>query len=273
MVSKILSGLIAVTAWILSFFLYSTNNRSRRILRLNSEHILGMQKNSPQLNRFVWSVYYSHATILLETLFVIIFKKDVKLDGFEDFQAELLSRIAAKPVFVVAAHYGSWELVAFSVAKALSREFFVLAKPSKYPLWNKMIVYLRKRAHSTIIWNDSGSTVMRTITEAIECKKAIGFVMDQNPARRSSGVRISFFGKPAQFVEGPAKFALRFGAETIVTSCTRTGSFRYKIVFETISQDSEQSVYSLTEMLVNRLENQIKDNLEQWCWEYKKWKL
>ncbi len=95
------------------------------------------------------------------------------------------------------------------LVRAISREIApanIVVRPLDNRYLNNFIVKVRTMYGHTILARRNG---MRDMITALKCKEAVGILMDQN-AKRSQGIFVDFFDKPANTVPVIAILALRY---------------------------------------------------------------
>ncbi len=189
------------------------------------------------------------------------------LSAFVDVEAA--SRQVAKvspPYFGLAAHLGSWEVGAASLA-ALSGSAHGIARVTKNPLLNRWLLGARQRGGLTIHPRRGG---FRDLARAMEAGSVGLQVVDQN--QRLRGVFAPFFGKIASCERAAVSLALRRRYPILVGTALRKGyAFRFELVLddpfvpERTGDKQADLLRAVTEVNA-RLERLIRRAPEQYVW-------
>lgn len=250
----------------------------------NLKYVHGLHGGSfPRV--FAQQVLFFQAQCYLDSILDILFPGYLSIDNEGALQSFIGSvegrkREGYQGTVLVAAHLGSWELVGKYVKKNSENPFYPLAKPSKQKALNPILEYIRSQMGMHVLWTDRKS-LFKDMLKAIKEPSWLGFVMDQRP-RKNSGVKVGFFGKPTDFVTGPAVVALKASAPVVAVYCLRVGLGRYRFEFEEVydgqisglaTEDPAEQVQELTQKMALSIQKMIEMYPEQWVWNYKRWKV
>ncbi|MCL2335285.1 MAG: lysophospholipid acyltransferase family protein [Endomicrobia bacterium] len=178
-----------------------------------------------------------------------------------------------KGILFVSAHTGNWEIAAAAVAD-FGAPVNVVAKKIYIKELNDMLVGYRNGKNVNVILRDAPDTA-RKLLKALKKGEIIAMLIDQDT--NIPGVFVNFFGRQAWTPSGLAVMALRTGAEVLVGIDQRIGSLGHKTVVRgpvTIepSGDFDKDVLALTQKATDMLEEQIRQNPDQWVWFHERWK-
>lgn len=172
----------------------------------------------------------------------------------------------------LAAHIGNWEMSSFAQSAA-GYPANIVVRPLDNRYLNNFMVRVRTMYDHTILARRNG---MRDMIAALKRKESVGILMDQN-AKRSQGIFVDFFGKPASTVPVIAILALRYHAPVIPGFIVRTGFdthtlyFGPEIEFERTG-DAKKDIELNTARLNKILEDFIRQYPDQWFWIHNRWK-
>ena len=105
---------------------------------------------------------------------------------------------------------------------------------------------------------------------------AIGLLMDQDISRRD-GIVFQWFGRPTNFVQGPAVLARHQNAPIIPGFIHRLPDGRHRIflhppIFVDRTKDKEEDIRKAMEVVARTLEQHIRRYPEEWFWLHDRWK-
>lgn len=256
-------------AWVLA-------RKERRTLQRNVARVFNLPAHSAFARLFGRQVSRHQASAALESIKGVVDGHSLSFIGAAALQENIqIAKASGRGVIVVTAHLGSWELVAYAVAKALHRlnaePIYVLAKPPQYLFLRHFLEAFRVRLGSVMLWTDRKS-LLRDMLGVLKGGGVLGFVMDQKPMGRQGPV-VDFFGLPTAFVSGPANLGLRTGAAALAVFCVRVGPFQYRLYSELLVPAATQGLdeQAFTQILSTAIEKYIRLFPEQWTWNYRRW--
>jgi len=186
--------------------------------------------------------------------------------------AEHLAEAAARGrgVIVVTPHYGNWEALALRIS-SLGHQLTVVARDANDPATARMITDARASRGAVIIERDQVREMLRTLRRG----DVLGILPDQHGGE--GGVWLTFMGRPASTVTGPAALARRTGAAVVPGFARRTEDDTLEVNFlppltMPHSDDAEADVRAGTQMVNDVLGEQIRRHPEQWMWMHNRWR-
>ena len=259
------SGLIAMGSPLLK--------RERQRIALNIGHVFNLPAHSEFSKSFQAQVLNHQVTCALESLIAAFRPERIKIIGLDNFKLLVDSNLAAgKGLIIITGHLGSWELVGYYTSVVTKKVFSALGKPSKYDAVTRVLNYTRKLMNTAVLWTDD-NMLFKKMLKVLTSGSALGFVMDQKPARRS-GPMVDFMGRPTSFVSGPAISTIRTGAPVMGVFCVREGSWRYRLICSPLlpANHNMTDEVEVTAIMAKEIERIIRLYPEQWAWNYKRWR-
>ncbi len=243
-----------------------------RLLALrNLEVAFGDSKPRPELRRIARQHFEElGANILsslkLGTMPVAEIEKHVQVENLE-----LLHRYlrAGRPVILLLAHLGNWELCAQLMPKFIG---YVRNATVYQRLRNRRIdQHLRTlRARSGVEMYDRAEGFSQPI-KLLRGGGAIGILCDQHAGDK--GIWVPFFNKLASTTSLPALLAKRTGAALVGIAFYTVGTARWRVAIgPTIEPQKNQSIGDLTSRANDIVEEQIKSAPADWFWVHDRWK-
>ncbi len=246
----------------------------KRIALANLRAALGKEHSEPELRRIFKSMAKNLGRNIMEFLRLPIMTPQnidhyVKFTGLENLEAAL---VQGKGVFVLTAHFGNWELYATAlVAKGYPTN--VVTKHLINRILNQFWLDYRRRVKvNPLYWKDSLKEIMRHLKN----NEIIGFVLDQN-TKRSEGVFVNFFGRPACTIPGLATLVHRLGTPVVPGFIIREKQAYHRIVFEPPLDFQkrgtlQETIIANTQIYTAVLERYIRAYPDQWAWVHRRWK-
>ncbi len=244
----------------------------RRIAMSNLRAALGGERSDAELARIVTASAQNMVKTMLELL---------KFPAMSDEQfariapvrgAEHLAEAAARGrgVIVVTAHYGNWEALALRIS-SLGHQLTVVARDANDPATARMITHARESRGAVVIERDQVRAMLRTLRAG----DVLGILPDQHGGE--AGTWLTFMGRPASTVTGPAALARRTGAAIVPGFARRTGDDTLDVCFLPAlamprSDDPEADVRAGTQVINDVLGEEIRRHPEQWMWMHNRWR-
>ncbi|MDD9950695.1 MAG: lysophospholipid acyltransferase family protein [Zetaproteobacteria bacterium] len=249
--------------------------KHRNITARNIRFAFGLPEHSHFSRTMVQQVFRSQIQIGLEVIQEAFYPGKLQLHGLAELQAAVTRLEAAdKGGIIVTAHLGSWDLVGAAVSAVSRSQLVAVAKPTKRRFLQQLLEELRQRMGMEVIWTHNSRHTLKQMALTLKRQQWLGFVMDQKPLLRS-GPAVDFFATPTSFVSGPATMAIKFQAPVLAVFCVRTGPQSYRLLQREIlpANHGVDDPEHLTQRFAHTIEEMIRLYPEQWCWDYKRWRL
>ena len=186
------------------------------------------------------------------------------------------ARARGKGVFLLSAHFGSWEIGAL-VAGLLGEPISPVARPLDNPLLERELDRLRRRfGNRPIAKREAAKELLRAMSR----NETVAILVDQNVLPREA-VFVPFFGRPAATTPALARIQLRTGAAVVPVFTWPEGNGRYRLEFETPilpeefwdgGLDRDERVRRATARYMEVTEAAIRRNPAAWLWIHDRWK-
>lgn len=188
----------------------------------------------------------------------------IRYEGLENFTK---AQARGKGVLVATAHFGNWELSAFSHA-LMTAPMHIVVRPLDHPRIDAWVERRRSLSGNTIIRKKEAA---REILRALHGGDAVGVLIDQNVVP-AEGVFIDFFGRKACAGTAFVKFAHHSGAAVVPGfALWSDAESRYVLHFcpeVAMTGDVQQD----TQRVHSVLESYIRQYPDQWLWIHRRWK-
>jgi KDO2-lipid IV(A) lauroyltransferase len=191
-----------------------------------------------------------------------LIESDTFTVGWEHVEAGLAR---GRGIVLVTPHFGNWDLAA-GLTAARGYPFVALADRFTPPAVDRLVRRSRNRTGVGIVTLDSGS--LRRTIQLLRRNVIVAIVADR--PQRQGGVEVCFFGAPAWFPAGPARFALRTGATILLGYVgRRPGDRTFYGNFEPIASvdvtgDEATDIRAQTQVIVHAMEGLLRQYPDQW---------
>ncbi|MGA7754847.1 MAG: lysophospholipid acyltransferase family protein [Candidatus Sulfotelmatobacter sp.] len=258
----------------LAQLVYLLHGRLRRVGMRNLELALP-EKNDAERKRIVRGVFTSLGRQLAELCqfprYTLENVDDVVVyDGLENY---LQARARGKGVLFLTAHFGGWELSAFTHSLH-GYWLHVVMRPMDNPYLDRMIEHYRTMHGNKTVAKDD---FVRGLLAAMKAGETVGILMDTNMTP-PQGVFVDFFGIPACTASGLARIALRTDAAVVPTFTIWDEAIgKYRLRFDPVLElirtgDQERDIVANTQMFTKLIEDYVRKYPDQWLWVHRRWK-
>ncbi len=194
----------------------------------------------------------------------------VVYDGLENYEKAYAS---GKGVLFLTAHFGGWELSAFTHSLH-GHWMHVVMRPMDNEYLNGLIQHYRTMHGNKTVDKDD---FVRGLLSAMKAGEVVGILMDTNMTQ-PQGIFVDFFGIPACTASGMARIALRTDAAVVPTFTIWDEALgKYRLRFDPAvelirSGDLEADIRANTQMFTEIIEEYVRRYPEQWLWVHRRWK-
>jgi KDO2-lipid IV(A) lauroyltransferase len=194
----------------------------------------------------------------------------VVYDGLENYE-RAFSR--GKGVLFLTAHFGAWELSAFTHSLHGHWLHAVMRPMDNEYLDHLLQSYRTMHGNRTVNKDD----FVRGLLAAMRAGETVGILMDTNMTP-PQGIFVDFFGIPACTASGLARIALRTDA-TVIPGFTiwDPALQKYRLRFDPALQlirtgHLEADIVANTQMFTKVIEDYVRNYPDQWLWVHRRWK-
>ncbi|MBZ0138122.1 MAG: hypothetical protein K8I27_17330 [Planctomycetes bacterium] len=174
-----------------------------------------------------------------------------------------------KPAFILAAHFGNWEVGTFNVNRFGFARLMVLAKPVKPPALNRRILRAREIFGNDVHEHTGGA---RAFARALKEHRTVGILVDQNGGDFAPVE--TFFDVPCTWQADFARLALRGGGRIALAAMRRTGDrfgFEY-LPSRILTYERGDDPMKIVRDYRDFLEEVIRKDPEQYFWMHRRLK-
>lgn len=196
--------------------------------------------------------------------------KVVVYDGFENYDRAFAR---GKGVLFLTAHFGGWELSAFTHSLH-GHWMHVVMRPMDNPYLDELIRRYRTMHGNTTVAKDD---FVRGLLAAMKAGEVVGILMDTNMTP-PQGVFVDFFGIPACTASGLARIALRTDAAVVPTFTIWDPALgKYRLRFDPAvnlirTGNDEADTVANTALFTRTIEEYVRRYPDQWLWVHRRWK-
>jgi KDO2-lipid IV(A) lauroyltransferase len=259
----------------LSRFGYWFDRKHRHIALDNLNRAFPGRYTDRQSARLVRDVFEHFGELLLEMALIprkVHRRSWPKLITMTDPMGDRAVFSSGRPVLVVTAHYGNWELASYWPG-FLGVKGHIVVRPMENPYIETLVKKFREGSGAKVLSKNGDAGEMMTVLAKGGVVCTIG---DQNAGPR--GLFVNFFGRPASTHKAMAVLALRTRALMYVGGFRKVGGLlRYTVHPMDLIDAGEyagrpDAVVAVTQRMNDALERLVRLDPRQYLWLHRRWK-
>jgi KDO2-lipid IV(A) lauroyltransferase len=194
----------------------------------------------------------------------------VVYDGLENYER---AHARGKGVLFLTAHFGGWELSAFTHSLH-GHWMHVVSRAMDNVYLDRLIQRYRTMHGNQSVDKDD---FVRGLLAAMKAGEVVGILMDTNMTP-PQGIFVDFFGIPACTASGLARIALRTDAAVVPTFTIWDAELgKYRLRFDPAVElvrtgELEADIKANTQRFTSIIEDYVRKYPEQWLWVHRRWK-
>jgi KDO2-lipid IV(A) lauroyltransferase len=260
----------------LALLAYRVDKRHREVARDNLRHAFPDRcADAGECDRLVRACFTHFCTMAVE---IAILPRRMHLHNWRSFgtpthfERIVLPVIGDRPVLLVTAHYGNWEVAGY-VTGVVGLTSFAIARDLDNPHLDRFLRKFRQKTGQTIL---SKTGDYDRITGVLAAGGIVATLGDQDAGPK--GLFVDFFGRPASTHKAVALLAIEHDALMVVIGVPRTGSpMRYALEIEEVIDHRDHAgqanaIKAITERFTKAFERLIVRHPEQYFWLHRRWK-
>jgi len=168
-------------------------------------------------------------------------------------------------------HHFNWEYANWIVAENVGLPWIGIYMRIKNKAIDKIFYDLRGKKGTKLV---AAQDFKNQVHELFRQQYAIGLVADQNPGVAHRSYWLNFFSKPAPFVTGPEKGAVRNGTAVVfirMLKLPQRGYYKLEPVLVT-ENAADFPKGKLTRLYRDFLEDNIRRQPDNYLWSHRRWK-
>jgi KDO2-lipid IV(A) lauroyltransferase len=269
--SRLPMGMLYGLGNLLFVVLYRVAGFRKKVVRTNLMNSFP-EKSKSAIDAIEKEYYHHLSDLIVESIKFFSIGHDeaqqrMKYTGTEIFQ-ELYRK--GKSVVIVGGHYGSWELLAVTIAEHIPHRMFALYTPLANRFLNeKMQASRSKYGLNMVPVSDARPLFKETKNYPI----AAIFGSDQSPRNPKKAYWLKFLNQDTGVQFGAEKFAKEYDCAVVYGQIKRLGRGNYETEFRLLCEDPGSMKYGeITESHTKMLEEAIIREPAYWLWSHRRWK-
>ncbi len=173
-------------------------------------------------------------------------------------------------VLIVSGHYFNWEMANLGLGALSQMPFVVVYMPIRNKALDKVIYDMRQKTGVILV---PATDFQNRVREHTKKQHALILVGDQNPGNPAKAYWTNFFSKPAPFPRGPETGSKRGNTVVIYIDFYKVKRGYYECKLELLtSTPTEYKDGELTRLIVDRIEQSIRQRPANYLWSHRRWK-
>lgn len=185
---------------------------------------------------------------------------------------DLINNLVArgKNVHIMAGHQFNWEFGNLLYSINLITPFVGIYMPVTNKALDRVFYNLRGRYGTILISAQDFKTRMHKVFSK---QYLLGLAADQNPGDPGNAYWMNFLNRPAPFVTGPMKGAVKNNTAIVMAAFEKRKRGRYHFSIKLLADEgSKFTPEQLTVMYRDELERIIKKDPSNYLWSHRRWK-
>lgn len=172
-----------------------------------------------------------------------------------------------KGIILLTGHYGNWELAAIVTSLRITPVSGIARKLNNVYI-NDIVEKIRSKFGNSVIYKQGA---LRNILSALKSGKAIGILFDQS-VMKNEGIIVDFLCRKAWTIKIPVVISQKTGAPLIPLFIKRIDHGHNITIYPPVLPDKSVSMQENLLKLNRYLEEQIREDPNQWLWIHRRWK-
>lgn len=174
-----------------------------------------------------------------------------------------------KNTYLVGGHLFNWEYANLVLSRHIDIAPIGVYGKIENKAFERIVLKLRARFGTNLIATHDFKAQAAEITKTQYC---MFLLADQNPLPHNS-IWMNFFGKPAPFIPGPHKAAIKNNAAMVFINFVKVRRGYYDFCAETIINNAaDYSVEELIKKYRDFIENIVRKQPASYLWSHRRWK-
>ena len=263
------------------FVLYGISNffafLLHRVIKYRKDVVLGNlaiafpEKTDEERKKIAKRFYLYFTDTMVESLkFISISKKELLKRSTGSFT--IINDLIDKGynINVMGGHQFNWEYANLLYAINLKTPFVGIYMPIKNKALDKIFYDFRCRYGTILV---SATDFKNKMHDVFKRQYVMALAADQNPGTATSGYWLNYFNRPAPFVTGPEKGAIKNNAAIVYVGFKKVKRGYYNFTATLLTEQSANTTKGqLTLLYRDVLEKTIKEDPANYLWSHRRFK-
>jgi len=229
------------------------------------------EKSDKDIRKIAKKFYLNFTDTFIETIKMLsMSKKQFNRMVDLDLTDVKLLEASGKSIQFHGGHQFNWDLANWKISMELKIPIIGVYKKISNKVFNKIFYDMRAKQGTVLVETKEFRNRMHVL---LKDQYAIGLAADQNPGKPEQSYWLHYFNRPAPFVTGPDKSAIKNKTAVVFMRMIKIKRGRYR--FETVVlTDGNQPLKEgeLTLKYRDLLEDTISRQPDNYLWSHRRWK-
>lgn len=229
------------------------------------------EKTEEEREKIAKQFYLNFTDTIIETVKMISITRK-ELERRSQCEVDYINELIAKGrnIHIMVGHQFNWEFANLVYAGLLRIPFVGIYMPVNNKIFEKISFKFRSKNGTIMI---SVKDFKNKMHKVFSDQYILALAADQNPGYPGNAYWLNFFGKPAPFVTGPAKGAVKNNTAVVFVGFEKVKRGYYKFHIEPMAENgASHTPEQLTIMYKNILEETIRNNPSNYLWSHRRWR-
>jgi KDO2-lipid IV(A) lauroyltransferase len=255
----------------LAYFILYYAADYRKELVSNNLLIAFPEKTEEERKKIAKQFYLNFTDTVIESIKMISISRK-ELEKRSNCEFDYINELIAKGrnIHIMAGHQFNWEFANLVYAMHVKIPFVGIYTPVNNKIFGK-IFYKFRSSYGTIMI--SAKDFKNKMHDVFSSQYILALGADQNPGNPANAYWLNFFGKPAPFVTGPGKGAVKNNTAVVFVGFEKMKRGHYKFHIVPIAENgASRTPEQLTVMYKNALEDIIRKDPSNYLWSHRRWR-
>jgi KDO2-lipid IV(A) lauroyltransferase len=252
------------------FFVYHVFGYRKELVLDNLKHAFP-EKSEKEIRVICAKFYRNFCDQWIEMLKLLtITEKELSRRFTGNWELLEQLRIEGRNAYVFLGHTFNWEWANVASQYNIKQQMAGVYLPLESKAFDRFVLKLRKRANGMMV---SMKAKKEAFAELNKVQHVLGLIADQNPSNLNNVQWVKFMGREAPFFIGSAYMAKKGKVAIVLSKIVKLKRGYYQLVMERLCDDaSSMDAEVIVHAYVSHLEEQIRQQPENWMWTHRRWK-
>ncbi len=246
-------------------------SKYRRDVILNNLAVAFPEKTKEEKEKIAKGFYKNFTDTFIESIKIISISKKELLKRSQ-CDVDLLNHLIEKGenIHIMVGHQFNWEFANLVYAMYLKAPFVGIYMPVNNEIFDKIFYKIRERYGTILI---SAKEFKNKMHGVFSKQYILALAADQNPGVPANAFWLEFFSKPAPFVTGPGKGAVKNNTAVVFVAFEKVKRGHYSFRAIPITENGAgHTPQELTLMYKDILEEVIRKDPSNYLWSHRRWR-
>ncbi len=253
------------------FILYHVVGYRKNIVYNNLD--IAFPEKSVEEKKAIMKKFYKNLTdTFIETIKLLSISEKI-FDRHISIDVSNLNALAEKglSIQVHSGHQMNWEMAHLAFSKNVKIPWVGVYMQIKNSSMNKLFLKIRRKFNAVML---AAGDFKKSIRNFYNSQYMLALIADQNPGIPKNAQWLYFFNRPAPFLGGPEKGAIRNKTAVVFANFVKTSRGYYRFETTVITEDaSVMQDGELTLLYRDFLEESICKQPDNYLWSHRRWKI